>query len=490
VSTRWSPAGVAIAAATAALAGCQLAPPTKPDAAVPASWRTPAVTERSLADFPGTQIFRSDELDALVQEALAANAELAIAAQRVELARSQYGIQRSYVLPQFGGTLSYDRGRFPVGNVDENRVSSSALLGLSLATWEIDLWGRVRAAAEGARRDVLAAEETRQGARVSLVAQVATLYVRILELDLNLEISQRTLATRRESLRLVTARYKGGVASKLEVQDATTLVAGAEQTQAEFGRVLARSENALSVLLGRNPGPIARSRKLEEFPVPATLPAGLPSGLLLQRPDIRAAEQALAGADANVEAARLAFFPTITLSGLLGFASPALKDLFDSGRYAWQVGPAVGVPIFTAGRLQSNLEGTEAQRTILLEQYKQTVRAAFQDVDDALADFQGYTEERTALAKAVAANRERLRLSELRYKGGVSSYFEVLDASRQLFEAELRLTQVLGAQYASVIGLYRALGGGYELRAARTDLPATPMAPRRDGAPEWPPARP
>ncbi len=482
---RRSAATVSIAV-LATLAGCQLAPPTKPDVAVPTAWRAPAYTERALSDFPGAGIFRSPEIDTLVREALAANADLAIAAQRVELARSVYGVQRSFVLPQFGGALSYDRGRFPVGNVDENQVSSSALLGLSLATWEIDVWGRVRAAAEGARRDVLAAEELRHAAQVSIVAQVVTLYVRILELDLNLEISRRTLEIRRESLRLVTARYKGGVASKLEVQDATTLVAGAEQTQAEFRRTLARTENALSVLLGRNPGPIARSRTLEELPVPAMLPAGLPAELLLRRPDIRAAEQSLAGADANVEAARLAFFPTITLTGLLGFASPALKDLFDSGRYAWQVGPAIGLPIFTAGRLQSNLEGAEAQRTILLEQYKQAVRAAFQDVDDALSDFQGYSDERAALATGAAANRERLRLSDLRYKGGVASYFEVLDASRQLFESELRLTQVLSAQYVSVIQLYRALGGGYELRTVQADLPATPMAPRRAGALEWP----
>jgi len=485
VSARRFPA-VAVIGVAALLAGCQLAPPTKPDAVVPESWRVPAMTARSLGDFRGSDIFRSDELDALVREALVANADLAIALQRVELARSQFGIQRSFVFPQFGGATTYDRQRFPVGSVDENVVTSSAFLGLSLATWEIDVWGRVRAAAEGARRDVLAADELRLATRVSIVAQVATLYLRLLELDMQLDIARRTLETRRESLRLVTLRYKGGVASKLEVQDATTLVAGAEQTIAEFLRALARTENALSVLLGRNPGPIARSRKLQEFPVPAELPAGLPSELLLRRPDVRAAEQALAGADANVEAARLAFFPTITLSGLLGFASPALKDLFDSGRYAWQVGPAIGIPIFTAGRLSSNLEGTQAQRAILLEQYKQSVRVAFQDVNDTLSDFQRYSEERAALVTAADANRERLRLSNLRYRGGVASYFEVLDASRQLFEAELRLTQVLGAQYNSVIALYRALGGSYDMQQVQDDLPATPLSPRRAGASEWP----
>jgi len=470
----------------ALLAGCQLAPPTRPDVPVPDAWRVPALTDRSLGEVPGPDIFRSDELDALVREALAANADLAIAAQRVELARSQFGIERSYIYPQLGAPLTYDRGRFPVGNFDENVVSSSALLGLSLATWEIDLWGRVRAAAEGARRGVLAAEETRLAAQVSIVSQVASLYLRLLELDLQLDIAKRTLETRRESLRLVTLRYRGGVASRLEVEDATTLVAGAEQTLAEFARGQARTENALCVLIGRNPGRIARVRRLEEFALPAQLPAGMPSALLLRRPDLRAAEQALAGAEADVEAARLAFFPAITLSGLLGFASPQLKDLFDSGRYAWQVAPAVTLPVFTAGRLQSNLEGRQAQQAILLEQYRQSVRVAFQDVDDSLSDFQRYSEERAALAKSVAANRERLRLSDLRYKGGVASYFEVLDASRQLFEAEIRLAQALAAQYGSVIQLYRALGGSYELQAVPSDLPATPLSPRRADAQEWP----
>lgn len=467
-------------AAVVVLAGCATLPaPSTPPADVPAGWRTPAITERSLAERPWGDLFRAPELEDLVREALARNTDLAIAVQRVELARAQFGVQRSFLYPQLGASLSYDRQRVPVGGFDENRVVGNAALGLALASWELDVWGRVRAAAEGARLQVLASDELRLAAQVSLVAQVATLYLQILEQDALLEIAQRTLGTRRESLRLVTLRYQGGVASKLEVQDATTLVAGAEQAIAETERGRARLENALSILVGRLPGTIARQRVLREFATPPLLPAGLPSALMLRRPDIRAAEQALHAADANIESARKAFYPAITLTGLLGFASPALRDLFDSGRYAWSLGPAVALPIFTAGRLQSNLDATLAQRAIALEQYKGTVRGAFREVDDALSDYRRLSEERAALTAAANANRERLRLSELRYKGGVASYFEVLDASRQLFDAELRVVQSLRAQYTAIIDLYRALGGGYELQSAPADLPGSPTAPAR-----------
>lgn len=445
------------------LAGCMTLPPaTPPEVAAPKGWRSEAVTTRSLADLPPGELFRSAELDALVREALAANSDLAIAAQRIDLARAQLGIQRSFLYPQIGAGLDYTRQRVPVGGFDENRVVESAALALSLATWEIDVWGRVRAAAESSRRQVLASEELRVAAETSIVAQVASLYLALLELDAQRDIAQRTLATRRESLRLVDLRFRGGVASRLEVQDATTLVAGAQQSLAEIERGRSRTENALSLLVGRPPGPIARTGTLEQFSTPPVLPAGLPSELMLRRADLRAAEQSLYAAQASVEAARKAFYPTITLTGLLGFASPALRDLFDSGRYAWQVGPAIGIPIFTAGRLQANVEANEAQQAIALEQYKAAVRGAFRDVDDALADYQRFSESREALTVAVLANRERLRLSDLRYKGGVASYFEVLDASRQLFDVELQLVRVLRSQYASVIELYRALGGGAE----------------------------
>lgn len=474
-------AALAVAVALA-LAGCETAPPTKPAADVPQGWRETAITASSLAERPWGELFRAEELDALIREALAANGDLRIAAERVELARAQFGIQRSALFPDLSGQFGVDRQRFPAGGADENVVSESALLGLALSPWEIDLWGRVRAATESARRQLLSSEEVRLAAQASIVAQVASLYVRLLTSDEQLLIARETAVTRRESLRLIDARFRGGVASKLEVQDATSLVAQAEQSIAELERLRTRSENALSVLVGRNPGAIRRERSLREFALPDQLPAGVPSDLLLRRPDLRAAEQSLAAQDANVDAARKAFFPVISLTGIVGFASPALRDLFDGGRYAWQVSPAVTIPIFNAGRLQSNLEGAQASQRIAVEQYKLVVRVAFKEVDDALADYRRLGEQRTALAVSVGANRERLRLSQLRYRGGVAAYFEVLDSSRQLFDSQLQHVQALGAQYVSIVELYQALGGGYEPQSSPTDLPPTPYSPRRASA--------
>jgi multidrug efflux system outer membrane protein len=474
-------AALAVAAALA-LAGCETAPPTKPAADVPQGWRETAITASSLAERPWGALFRADELDALIREALAANSDIRIAAERVELARAQFGIQRSALFPDLSGQFGVDRQRFPAGGADENVVTESALLGLALSPWEIDLWGRVRAATESARRQLLSSEELRLAAQASIVAQVASLYVRLLTSDEQLLIARETAVTRRESLRLIDARFRGGVASKLEVQDATSLVAQAEQSIAELERLRTRSENALSVLVGRNPGAIRRERSLREFALPDQLPAGVPSDLLLRRPDLRAAEQSLAAQDASVDAARKAFFPVISLTGIVGFASPALRDLFDGGRYAWQVSPAVTIPIFNAGRLQSNLEGAQAAQRIAVEQYKLVVRVAFREVDDALADYRRLGEQRTALAVSVGANRERLRLSQLRYRGGVAAYFEVLDSSRQLFDSQLQHVQALGAQYVSIVELYRALGGGYEPQSSPTDLPSTPYSPRRASA--------
>jgi multidrug efflux system outer membrane protein len=474
-------AALAVAAALA-LAGCETAPPTKPAADVPQGWRETAITASSLAERPWGELFRAEELDALIREALAANSDIRIAAERVELARAQFAIQRSALFPDLSGQFGVDRQRFPAGGADENVVSESALLGLALSPWEIDLWGRVRAATESARRQLLSSEELRLAAQASIVAQVASLYVRLLTSDEQLLIARETAVTRRESLRLIDARFRGGVASKLEVQDATSLVAQAEQSIAELERLRTRSENALSVLVGRNPGAIRRERSLREFALPDQLPAGVPSDLLLRRPDLRAAEQSLAAQDASVDAARKAFFPVISLTGIVGFASPALRDLFDGGRYAWQVSPAVTIPIFNAGRLQSNLEGAQAAQRIAVEQYKLVVRVAFREVDDALADYRRLGEQRTALAVSVGANRERLRLSQLRYRGGVAAYFEVLDSSRQLFDSQLQHVQALGAQYVSIVELYRALGGGYEPQSSPTDLPSTPYSPRRASA--------
>jgi outer membrane protein, multidrug efflux system len=460
-------------------AACAKPETTKPVLEIPASWPNVSITEQSLAERPWGQIFRAPDVDALIREALVNNTDLRIAADRVELARAQFGITRSALFPALDGSGAYTRQRLPGLNPNENSVSESASLVLSVPTWEIDLWGRVRSATEAARRDLLASEEARKSLYTSIVSQVANGYLRLLELDAQLDLSRDTLGTRRESQRLIDARLRGGVASRLELNDAISLVAGAEQTIASLERVRSQTENALAILVGRNPGSIVRTVRLAQYALPPELPAGLPSALLTRRFDIRAAEESLRASDANVDAARLAFFPAVTLTGLVGLASPALRDLFDSGRYAWSISPAVTLPIFNAGRLQSNLEATQAQQRIAVEQYRFAVRNAFGEVSNALVDYERLGEERAALATSVAANRERLRLSELRYRAGVAAYFEVLDSSRQLFDAELALLNSTASQYRAVIELYRALGGGYdpEVDLPPPGVPANPLAP-------------
>jgi multidrug efflux system outer membrane protein len=485
--TRRGALGALAVVVSALLSACATPDPAPPAVPVPEAWRAPARAGESLGDRPWMRVFESPELEALIAEALRNNADVIIAAERVELARAQFGFQRSFLFPSLGVTGDATRQRTPVGAGPDNVVNEYGSLGLAVPSWEIDLWGRLRSATEASRRQLLATEYVRRAVYTSLIAQVASLYVDLLSLDAQVAVSARTAASRRESLRLIELRYKGGIASRLELNDQISLVAQADRALAALERQRTQTENALSVLVGRNPGPIAREKRLEDYALQPALPAGVPSTVLLRRYDVLAAEQALYGADANIDAARKAFFPTITLTGLLGFASPQLRDLFDSGRYAWSATGSIAAPIFNAGRLQSNLEAAQAQQRVALEEYRSAVRNAFRDVEDALTAFQRLTEERAALTQAVSANRERLRLSELRYKAGVSAYFEVLDSSRQLFDSELALVQSMSSQYRAVISLYQALGGGFEeaAQSERAPMPATPYSPRRPGAGEF-----
>lgn len=445
-----------------ALAGCAT---TSTDVTslveAPVQWRSEAQQDRTIADLPWNEVFRTPELEALVREALANNADLRIAVQRVELARAQYGFNRSALFPTVVGDAAYTRGRQPVAG-PENTIVESSSLGLAVPTWEIDLWGRLRSATEAARRQLLASEETRRALYISLIGEVARSYLTLVDLDNQLAVSERTLETRRESLRVVKARFEGGITSASDLRQAESNYAAAEAAIAAIERSRSQAENALSVLVGRNPGAIARAPGRVAIATPPQLPAGLPSTLLQRRPDVRAAEQALRSADASVDAARKAYFPTISLTGFLGFASPALKDLFDDGRSAWSVAPAVTVPIFTAGRLSSNVEAAEAQRLIAVEQYRSTVRNAFREVDDSLAAYRRYVEQREALERVVKANRERVRLAELRYRNGVTIYLEVLLSQQDAFETELQLSQANRGVYESVVNLYTALGGGWQ----------------------------
>ncbi|HEY9199004.1 MAG TPA: efflux transporter outer membrane subunit [Gammaproteobacteria bacterium] len=460
-----------IFAAAVLLTACSTAPFMRPHTDLPAAWRSPAATGTALADRPWGELFQAAEIQTLIRSALEQNADLRIAAERVELARAQYGIQRSNLYPNVLGDAAYTRSRQPsIASATENRTGETASIGLAMPVWEIDLWGRLRAQNEAAWRSVLASEENRRFLYVSLIAQVVLAYLDLMEADAQLEIARRTAQTRRESLRLVRLRFDNGIVSAVDLQQAESLLAGAEVTIADLQRRQVQGENFLSVLIGRNPGPIARALKLSDYALPPELPAGMPAQLIERRQDVRAAEQTLAASQANVDAAKKAYLPAISLTGFLGVISPELEDLFDSGRDAWSVSPALTAPIFTAGRLASNVEFAEAQQRIAAEQYRQAIRNALREVEDALVAYQRLREQRDALERVVAADRERLRLTRMRYEGGVSSYFEVLDSERQYFSSELSLVQTTRAAYASVVQLYRALGGGWSPDAENAAL--------------------
>ena len=455
--------------AALALAACQSAPFVAPVVPVPAQWPPPTQAAAagtpggtgSLADQPCAQVFPVAELTALIDEALSGSSELIVAVERVELARAQYGLVRSAMFPWLNATASASRQRTPGADPSANVISESAALGLVMPVWEIDLWGKLAAQTEAARREVLASAALAQGVRISLAAQVSGLYLELLDLDNQLAITRRTLDSRRQSLRMTRARFDEGVSSILDVRQSESLVASSEQALAEQRRRMVQTEYALSTLLGRNPGPIARSERLDALVMPSDATAGLPSQLLQRRPDILAAEEALRAAKASVEAAQKAFLPSLSLTTMLGLASPALGQLFDSGRYAWSVQPAIGLPLFNAGNLQSGVEQAEAQQRILVEQYRATVRQAFREVSDALVALEDLRVQREASLREVKANGERVRISRARYLSGITSYFEVLDAERQFFASEVALSQVTRANLQAVVQLYRALGGSW-----------------------------
>jgi multidrug efflux system outer membrane protein len=460
----WSIIRAALAViAAGTLAACATPPTSLVQAAnPPPEWRSPAISDRALSDRPWGDLFRSADLDALIREALANNSDLIIAAQRVDIARSQYVAVRAQLFPSVGAQLNYSKGSQPAGTLPPPNVGfESSSLGLFVPNWEIDLFGRLRAATEAQRRQMLASEDTQWSVYIALIGAVSRSYLRLLDLDNQAQVARQQIDARRESLRVVSARHKAGISAGSDLRQAESNLAQAEAALAEIEKLRNQAENALSVLIGRNPGPVRR-QTLTELNAAPQLPAGLPSQLLERRPDVLAAEQTVRASEANLDAARRAYFPTITLTALLGFASPALRGLFDDGRGAWSVAPSVTQPIFTWGRITANVDSARAQQTIAVEQYRQTVRSAFKEVDDALVAYQRSVEQRAALDRAVKANRERARLAELRYRSGVTIYLEVLIAQQDVFESELRLSSVVRDVYESVVDLYVALGGGWQ----------------------------
>jgi outer membrane protein, multidrug efflux system len=422
---------------------------------------------QNLADTKWFDVYRDSRLQELVREALIYNYDLREAVARVDLARANVGLARSEQYPQlYAGADLTTIGRSRDGEVELPKpVSKGRTWGsvfLNLLSFELDIWGRLRKQTQAARADLLASEEARKAVLTTIVFDVTGSYFVLRELDLELEIAARTLASRQESLRIIKLRQERGVSNMLEVRQGEELVYEATETIPSTQRAIEQQENFLSVLIGKNPGPIVRGLSLTEEVMPPSVPPGLPSDLLVRRPDIRAREQSLIAAGARIEVARKAYFPRISLSGILGFESTSLTALFSGSQAIWGLIPELSQPIFTAGKLKSNVRFTQAQRDLLLVDYERTIQNAFREVSNSLIAYRKTREVRAQRELLVETLRDRARLAYLRYNGGVSNLLEALDADRNLFDAELSLAQVRRDELLTVVQLYKSLGGGWQ----------------------------
>ena len=442
----------------------------KPAVQTPTTYRGDTTTQpgrQTFADSKWFEIFKDEKLQDLIHDALAHNYDLREAVARIDAARANVGITRADQLPTIGAgadVINQRQSRSAAFDLPEpiKRDRSFGSVFLNLLNYEIDLWGRLRKATAAARADLLATEEARRAVITTLVSDVATAYFNLREFDFELDISRRTLVSREESLRIIKLRQERGVSTMLDVRQAEELVYNATEVIPALEQSVQQTENFLSFLTGRNPTAIERGLSLIEQPMPPGVPAGLPSDLLERRPDIRAAENSLIAANARIEVARKAFFPRISISAFLGFESGQISSLFSGSRSVWSVLPEVSQPIFTGGRLKSNVRLSQAQREFLLVDYQRTVQGAFREVSDALIAYEKVREVRGQRALLVETLRDRVRLSYLRYTGGVATLLDALDADRELFEAERSLALARRDELLTVVQLYKALGGGWQ----------------------------
>jgi len=459
---------IIIPAAALLFASCAVGPNYKrPPVTVPGQFRgAPAPSATSVADLTPFDLYHDPALSALLRVAVTQNNDVRIAAARVLEARSQYGIVRSNLFPSVDAVGSYESqrtssiGAFTFVPPGADLASSYSQVGFQLS-WELDVWGRLRRLKESARAQYLASEEARHGVITTVIADVTTDYLNLLELDRELEIARNTRDIAENGLKLTELRHQRGAVTALDVRQAQELLYTATAQIAATERQLGETENNLSVLLGRNPGTISRDRKLGDLPEFATIPAGLPSSLLERRPDIREAEDNLIAANAEIGAAKALWFPQISLTGFLGGQSRSLSSLFTGPARQWAITPVGDLSIFNAGRIRSNVHLTEATRQEMIATYQKAIQNGFREVSDALIDHQKNLEQRKQLELYVQALEDADRLAQMRYKGGLDSYLQVLDAERNRFQGELSLARIRRDELLSVVQLYRALGGGW-----------------------------
>jgi outer membrane protein, multidrug efflux system len=452
---------------SAFIAGCMVGPNYhRPTVQTPATYRDLSNNSQaqlqaaSYADLPWWQVFQDPQLQQLIRTALQQNYDLLIATERINAARDQVTIARSHLFPQIGGNADFTGGKEPTFQSKYNIATLTAD-----AVFQVDLFGQLRRATEAARAQLLATQDAQKTVILTLVSDVASDYFALLELDLQLRITYETIKTQEDSVKLTKLRVDHGVATKLDVLQAQQTLDTANATVPDLEMQIAQEENAISILLGNYPDAVTRGRPLVEQPLPPEVPAGLTSALLERRPDILQAEQNLVATNAEIGVAKAQFFPQISLTGSGGGAfgrSSAFSSLMTTQLGIWSYGAQVSQPIFTGGALQGNLRLAKSQNQQALLAYRQTIQHAFGEVSDALIGYQKLHEVRLRQEITVADLRESVRLSDMRYNGGTTTYLEVLDGQRALYSAELTLAQARGNEYQSLVQLYRSLGGGWQ----------------------------
>jgi multidrug efflux system outer membrane protein len=454
------------------LSGCAVGPDYKrPKIAVPQSYRgAPDIAAQptaSLADTKWDALFGDETLNQLIRTSLERNFDARIASERVQQARAQLGVTRADQFPfldaqaQFSASRPSTLGSFRFLPAGTSLSNSFTQIGAALS-WEVDLWGRLRRLTEAARARYLASEEGRHAVTVALVSDVTNAYFQMLEFELELDISRKTRDAAAESLRIVQLRREQGASSGLDLRQAEQLIYTTTTQIEAVERGLAQTENLLSFLLGSAPSAQPRGRRLDQVPLPPEVPAGLPSALLERRPDIRAAEQNLVAANAEIGAARALYFPQISLTAFAGGQSRALTEIASSPARVLSIAPTALTPIFRAGQIRNQVRLTEAQQREMLVTYERSIYGALREVSDALVGYSRTRSQRTEQEQLVRALDDTVRLSTLRYRGGLDSYLQVLDAQRNLFAGQLGLAQLTLAERLSVVQLYRSLGGGWQ----------------------------
>jgi multidrug efflux system outer membrane protein len=460
--------GLAAVTAAVVLAGCSLAPTyQRPEAPVPSTFpitETPAALQPLASTIAWQDYFTDPRLVKLIDMALANNRDLRVAVLNIEQARAQFQIVRSAQFPALNASASQSRQR---PSLTGTGVSEVDQVSVGITAWEIDFFGRIQSLKDAALAQYLASEESRKAVQISLVSAVATGWLAVLGDDEVLEITRQTMVTRDESLRLTRMRFENGVSSEIDYRFAESQAETARAAHALQQRLRMQDENALALLIGAPVPPDATAGSAEGLQALAPmqdLPAGLPSDLLTERPDIRAAEQQLIAANANIGAARAAFFPRVTLTTSIGTASNDFSGLFDSGSKAWTFSPQITLPIFDAGRNQAGLDSARASRDIAVAQYEKAIQTAFREVADALAGRATYDEELRALIAQSKAEEVRFNLSDLRYRNGVASGLDLLDAQRSLFTAQLATALTRQQRLQNQVALFKVLGGGWSTR--------------------------